>query len=147
MSSKRNDEKHAFEKVDVLPDLLPNGLLATTETTMAEQGLATDRVMRSTTDPLEINYADASLADGLQSKHTTTKVRFWAWLFLWLPISLMALLATFALWKPMPANWHDMRPQIYQFADVACKFLASILLWAVPIFWAVVLLRHPYKRK
>ena len=147
MSRKHADEKHPFEKVDVLPDLLPDGLPASTETTAAEQGLAPGRVMRSTTDPLEINYVDASLADGLQSKYTTTRVRFWAWLFLWLPTSLMALLATFAFWKPMPANWDDRRPEIYQLEDVVLKVLFSILIWAVPIFWAAVLLRRTRKRK
>ena len=54
------------------------------------------RVARSTTDPLEINFAEVQALDKIDSKYLTRRLWDWAWFWFALPPLLLCIVAVFA---------------------------------------------------
>jgi hypothetical protein len=94
---------------------------------------------KSTSDPFEVNLADISIAEALQSKYTSPALRICGWIFLVFPCVVIAFIGTFMIWRPLPSNWIDASPEIAKFEDFIFNIFLSIVLWSFPIFWIVVL--------
>jgi hypothetical protein len=126
-----------------------DGLPGTSASEDAEgHELIAESAKRSVTDPLEVNFADATMADALQSKYTSPAQRFWGWVLLAMPCAVIALFCVFVIWKPDPSNWFDMRPEVDRIEDFVFRIFLSVVVLSLPIYWVVVLTkRQKGKRK
>jgi hypothetical protein len=143
MAKKHDGTRHLNQEGVDLPDLMNNGLPSTgMKEDAAWQGLIGEGAKRSTSDPMEVNFGDVALADALQRKYATPAQRFWTWILKFVPASVFAFLSMFLIWKPLPFNWIDLRPEVDKVEDFVFKLLISAAIWAFPIFWVVALTRR-----
>lgn len=96
----------------------------------------------ATIDPLEINYASADIADGLQSRHAGRGVRLAAWILLWLPAAIVAGLGTWFIWRPAPYALAVPPTLGEQLGDMLGRLLLTAIAWLMHGFWFVVLTRR-----
>ena len=99
-------------------------------------------VQRSTTDPFEINFAQVSIVDHLQSKHAGRKQRIWAWLLLVLPAATAGIGMIIAAWQLQPGEtMARLTAGQYLF-----RFAVTVFACVVPAFWIVIMRRGGRRR-
>lgn len=94
--------------------------------------------LRSTTDPLEINFATVSLADRLQSKYVGRKQRTWAWIGLVIPAAMFSVVATMVLWQPSPGRTIGQ----LSMGEYLFRYVATAFVWGAPVFWIYIMYRR-----
>jgi hypothetical protein len=90
---------------------------------------------RSTTDPLEINFAQVDMISALSKKSVKKPVRWFAWIFLAGPLLVLWPFLVFSILRGASEDVHT-------FEDLLIRLFALAAASAVCGFWPYILLRR-----